>query len=130
MPSTVSNGNESGSALSNFSLVDFVPFVFKLFPANNLGNGINDRKMSCMKKWDYQLLVQLWDTQRQRFYWADNETDLRSPQERLELLAQDGWEVVSSFPCGATDTQQNYLLRRAGQDGKDGSDLPSPFGRN
>jgi len=99
-------------------------------PAATLENGINDRKMSCMKKWEYQLLVQLWDHQRGRFYWADNETDPRSPQERLDILAQDGWEVLSTFPCGARFPQQNYLLRRLGQDEKDASDLESPFGMN
>jgi hypothetical protein len=83
-----------------------------------------------MKKWDYQLLVQLWDSQRGRFYWADNEMDPRSPQERLEGLEQDGWEILSTFPCGAKDTQQNYLLRRRDQAGKDISDLQSPFGMN
>ena len=83
-----------------------------------------------MKKWDYQLLVQIWDRQKGRFYWADNETDPRSPEERLEILAQDGWEVLSAFPCGARDTQKNYLLRRPGQSGKDAGDLQSPFGIN
>jgi hypothetical protein len=75
-----------------------------------------------MKKWQYQLLIQLWDTQRQRFYWADNETDPRSPQERLDILSGDGWETVSAFPCGARDTQNNYLLRRSAGGNAEGGD--------
>jgi hypothetical protein len=65
-----------------------------------------------MKKWEYKLLVQLWDQQKGRFYWADHETDPRTSQERLDALAQEGWETVSAFPCGAHVTQHNYLLRR------------------
>ena len=66
-----------------------------------------------MKKWEYLLLVQLWDHEKQRFYWADHETDSRDSQERLEALAQEGWETLSAFPCGARATQQNYLLKRS-----------------
>ena len=65
-----------------------------------------------MKKWEYQLLVQLWDHERQRFYWADHETDENSAKERLYALGQEGWQVVSEFPCGARVAQHNYLLRR------------------
>lgn len=65
-----------------------------------------------MKKWEYRLLVALWDHDKGRFYWADNERDQRNSQERLEALAQEGWETVSSFPCGVQVKQQNYLLRR------------------
>lgn len=65
-----------------------------------------------MKKWEYQLLVQLWDHQRQQFYWADHETDPRDSQERVDALQQEGWETVSVFPCGERVRQHNYLLRR------------------
>ena len=65
-----------------------------------------------MKKWEYRLLVQLWDREKQTFYWADNERDLRNSQERLEALEQEGWEAVSAFPCGSASTQRNYLLKR------------------
>jgi len=65
-----------------------------------------------MKKWEYRLLVALWDRDRGLFYWADNDRDRRNSQERLDALAQEGWETVSSFPCGAQVPQHNYLLRR------------------
>ena len=65
-----------------------------------------------MKKWKYELLVQLWDHEKQQFYWADHETDPRDSQERLEALAQEGWVILSAFPCGGRVTQHNYLLRR------------------
>jgi len=76
-------------------------------------NRLHDRKNLRMKKWEYTLLVQLWDPGLGRFYWADHETDPRNSQERLEALAQEGWEVVSAFPCGERVRQQNYLLRRS-----------------
>ena len=68
--------------------------------------------MLCMKKWEYQLLIQFWDHAKGRLYWADHETDLRDSQERLEALAQEGWETLSAFPCGSRVRQHNYLLRR------------------
>jgi hypothetical protein len=80
-----------------------------------------------MKKWEYQLLVQLWDHDRGRFYWADNETDPRSSKERLHALEAEGWQVVSAFPCEGRVAQHNYLLRRSGQDGNGVSPLQSPF---
>ena len=66
-----------------------------------------------MKKTEYRLLVQLWDLQKGKFYWADNESDPRDAQERLEALHREGWETVSTFPCGSASTQRNYLLQRA-----------------
>jgi len=66
-----------------------------------------------MKKWEYTLLIQLWDNEKRRFYWADHESDPRSSQERVDALAQEGWETVSAFPCGERVKQQNYLLRRS-----------------
>ena len=77
-----------------------------------IGNALIDGKMLTMKKCEYQLLVQLWDHETQRFYWADHESDPRTSKERLHALAQEGWETVSSFPCGERVRQQNYLLRR------------------
>jgi hypothetical protein len=65
-----------------------------------------------MKKWKYKLLVQLWDREKQQFYWADHETDPRDSRERLNALAQEGWETLSAVPCGGRVTQHNYLLRR------------------
>jgi hypothetical protein len=65
-----------------------------------------------MKKFEYKLLVQLWDHEKGRFYWADHETDWRDSGERLDALAQEGWETVSTFPCEGRVAQQNYLLRR------------------
>src|SRR5437868_5034607 len=76
-------------------------------------NTLNDGKMLTMKKWEYTLLVQLWDHETQRFYWADHETDSRTSKERLHALAQEGWKTVSAFPCGERVKQQNYLLRRS-----------------
>ena len=64
------------------------------------------------KKWEYRLLVELWDRQRQCFYWADNDRDPRTASQRLDALEQEGWEVVSSFPCRDQVTQRNYLLKR------------------
>ena len=75
--------------------------------------GLNDWKILYMKKWEYTLLVQLWDHDKQCFYWADQELDPRSSQERVAALHQEGWETVSSFPCGDRVRQHNYLLRRA-----------------
>jgi len=69
--------------------------------------------MLTMKQWEYKLLVQLWDHDKQRFYWADHESDPRSSQERVEALRQEGWETVSAFPCGERVRQHNYLLRRS-----------------
>ena len=63
-----------------------------------------------MKKCEYRLLVELWHREKGRFYWADNETDRRNSQERLDALAQEGWEVLSAFPYGASATQQNCRL--------------------
>ena len=71
-----------------------------------------DGKMLTMKKWEYRLLVQLWDHETQRFYWADHETDPRTSKERLHALAQEGWKTVSAFPCGEKVAQHNYLLKR------------------
>ena len=79
-----------------------------------------------MKKWQYQLLIQLWDRETQRFYWADSETDPRSSQERIKALEGEGWQVVSSFPCGERVAQHNYLLKRAAAVNQ----LQSPFLRN
>jgi hypothetical protein len=76
-----------------------------------------------MKKWEYQLLVQLWDHEKGQFYWADHETDPRSAKERLEALEGEGWQVVSAFPCGTRVPQHNYLLKR----GMDGNKLQVPF---
>jgi hypothetical protein len=83
-----------------------------------------------MKKWEYKLLVQFWDHDRQRFYWADDERDHRSSQERLKDLEEEGWEMLSAFPCGERVPQQNYLLRRSGQDGNGATQLQSAFGMN
>ena len=69
--------------------------------------------MVMMKKWEYRLLVQLWDHEQGRFYWADHESDPRSSQERLEALRQEGWETVSAFPAGMRGSQHNYLLKRS-----------------
>jgi hypothetical protein len=68
--------------------------------------------MLYMKKWEYQLLVEFWDHEKGRFYWADNETDPRDSQERLDALRQEGWETALAFPCGARVRQHNYLLKR------------------
>ena len=66
-----------------------------------------------MKKNEYLLLVQLWDSQQGKFYWADNESDPREAHERIEALQQEGWQTLSTFPCGSASTQRNYLLQRA-----------------
>ena len=78
-------------------------------------NGLTDGKMLSMKKWEYKLLVQLWDSDKGRFYWADHERDPRNAQERLDALNREGWETVSAFPSGIQGSQRNYLLRRAGE---------------
>jgi hypothetical protein len=66
-----------------------------------------------MKKQEYRLLVQFWDNEEGRLYWADQESDPRSSQERVDALAPEGWETVSAFPCGERIRRQNYLLRRS-----------------
>ena len=88
------------------------PYAGEIMPQAMACPRPNDRKIIYMKKWEYRLLVALWDHDKGRFYWADNERDQRNSQERLEALAQEGWETVSSFPCGVQVKQQNYLLRR------------------
>ncbi len=76
--------------------------------------------MLCMKKWEYQLLVQFWDHEKGQFYWADDETDRRNSQERLDALRRVGWETLLSFPCGTRVRQHNYLLRRPIVEGAQG----------
>ncbi len=63
-----------------------------------------------MKKWEYRLLVQFWDHEKERFYWADQETDPRSSQKRLDALRRQGWETVLAFPCGERVRQHNCRL--------------------
>jgi hypothetical protein len=76
-----------------------------------------------MKKWEYQLLVQLWDHEKGGFYWADNERDPRCPQECLDALRRKGWEAVLPFPCGTRVPQHNYLLKRPVVDRAHGTEL-------
>ena len=86
--------------------------------------------MLYMNKWEYQLLVELWDFEKQEFYWADNKTDQRNSGERLNALKQEGWEVISSFPSGMIGTQHNYLLKRPCEYGNDVSRLQSAIHLN
>ena len=48
-----------------------------------------------MQKWEHMSLVQLWSDDGKKFYWIDDETDERSSIDRLNVLGDKGWELVT-----------------------------------
>ena len=64
-----------------------------------------------MHKWEYRVLLQMWDDEEHVYYWHEGEERYeRNVLQRLNDAGQEGWELVTIEP--GPEQSINYFFKR------------------